>query len=88
MKISHCLPNLSLIISHLTVHEVMRSYFWVAHGVLAPIMACLLIGLCGFYHVRFETLVPTPGELLRRLKDLKQTSSHAPPANGDSRQHS
>ena len=71
VRILHWLLTLGLIISFLTADDVMRLHFWVGHGILALVLVRALMGLYGSHHVRFETFVPTPSELLRYFKDLR-----------------
>jgi cytochrome b len=67
----HWLLTLALIASFLTADDVMRLHFWAGHGILALLLVRALTGVYGSHHLRFETFVPTPGELLRYFKDLK-----------------
>ena len=71
VRILHWLLTLGVIISFATGDEVMRVHFWAGHGILAVILVRALMGLYGSDHVRFETFVPTPGELARYFRDLK-----------------
>ena len=71
VRILHWLLTLGLIISYLTADDVMRLHFWVGHGILALVLVRALMGLYGSHHVRFETFVPTPRELLRYFGDLR-----------------
>ena len=71
VRILHWLLTLGLIISFLTGDDVMRLHFWVGHGILALVLVRALMGLYGSHHVRFETFVPTPSELLRYFRDLR-----------------
>ena len=50
----------------------MRLHFWVGHGILTLVLVCAIMGLYGSHHVRFETFVPTPRELLRYFRDLRK----------------
>jgi cytochrome b len=67
----HWLLTVGLIMSFLTGDDAMRLHFWVGHGILSLILVRGLMGLFGSHHERFETFVPTPAELLRYFKDLK-----------------
>jgi cytochrome b len=71
VRILHWLLTLGLIISYLTADDAMRLHFWVGHGILTLVLVRALIGLYGSHHVRFETFVPTPRELLRYFGDLR-----------------
>ena len=71
VRILHWLLTLGLIISFLTGDDVMRLHFWVGHGILAIVLMRALMGLYGSHHVRFETFVPTPSELFRYFRDLR-----------------
>ena len=71
VRILHWLLTLGLIISYLTADDVMHLHFWVGHGILALVLVRALMGLYGSHHVRFETFVPTPRELLRYCGDLR-----------------
>ena len=71
VRILHWLLTLGLIISFLTGDDVMRLHFWVGHGILALMLVRAVMGLYGSHHVRFETFVPTPSELLRYFRDLR-----------------
>ena len=71
VRILHWLLTLGLIISFLTGDDVMRLHFLVGHGILALVLVRALMGLYGSPHVRFETFVPTPSELLRYFRDLR-----------------
>ncbi len=71
VRILHWLLTLGLIISYLTADDVMRLHFWVGHGILALVLVRALMGLYGSHDVRFETFVPTPRELSRYFKDLR-----------------
>ena len=50
----------------------MRLHFWVGHGILTLVLVRAIMGLYGSHHVRFETFVPTPRELLRYFRDLRK----------------
>ena len=71
IRILHWLLTLGLIISFLTGDDVMRLHFWAGHGILALVLVRAVMGLYGSHHVCFETFVPTPSELLRYFRDLK-----------------
>jgi cytochrome b len=75
VRILHWLLTLGLIISFLTGDDVMRLHFWVGHGILALMLVRAVMGLYGSHDVRFETFVPTPSELLRYFKDLKNRTA-------------
>ncbi len=71
VRIVHWLLTLGLVASFLTGDDALRAHFWVGHGILALILVRALMGLYGSHHVRFETFVPTPSELLRYFGDLR-----------------
>ena len=71
VRILHWLLTLGLIISFLTADDAMRLHFWAGNGILALVLVRAVMGLVGSHHVRFETFVPTPSELLRYLRELK-----------------
>lgn len=71
VRMLHWLLTLGIIGSFLTADDLMRLHFWVGHGILALILVRALMGLYGSHHVRFETFVPTPGELLRYFRELR-----------------
>lgn len=71
VRVLHWLLTLGLIISYLTADDVMRLHFWVGHGILALVLVRAVMGLYGSHYVRFETFVPTPSELLRYFRELR-----------------
>ena len=72
VRILHWLLTLGLIMSYATADDAMRAHFWVGRGILALILIRGLVGLYGSHHARFETFVPTPGELLEYFRDLSK----------------
>jgi len=72
VRILHWLLTLGLIMAFASADEAMRVHFWVGHGILALILIRGLMGLFGSQHLRFETFVPTPGELSEYFRDLRK----------------
>jgi cytochrome b len=71
VRILHWLLTLALVMAFVTADEAMRIHFWLGRGILALILLRALMGLYGSAHMRFETFVPTPGELWTYFRDLR-----------------
>lgn len=72
VRVLHWLLTLGLILAFATADDAMRVHFWVGRGILALILIRGLMGLYGSHQVRFETFVPTPGELSEYFRGLSK----------------